>query len=125
MVNRRGEEFSSFIKADLETGRLSYSRTPDGFDQREEFKIPAKVWDVEPTRKQRADLQSGKAVLVEGIKGGMTARPSRSTSRRTSTRDGWTSTTRTPTADATPRSATWCPPHKDRERKTANPGARA
>ncbi|MCS3062079.1 DUF3945 domain-containing protein [Parabacteroides distasonis] len=32
MVNRRGEEFSSFIKADLETGRLSYSRTPDGFD---------------------------------------------------------------------------------------------
>ena len=69
MVNRRGEEFSSFIKADLETGRLSYSRTPEGFDQREEFKIPAKVWDVELTRKQRADLQSGKAVLVEGIKG--------------------------------------------------------
>ena len=57
MVNRKGEEFSSFIKADLETGR------------REEFKIPAKVWDVELTRKQRADLQSGKAVLVEGIKG--------------------------------------------------------
>lgn len=69
MVNRKGEEFSSFIKADLETGRLSYSRTPDGFDQREEFKIPNKVWDVELTRKQRSDLQSGKAVLVEGIKG--------------------------------------------------------
>ena len=50
MVNRKGEEFSSFIKADLETGRLSYSRTPDGFEQ-------------------RADLQDGKAVLVEGIKG--------------------------------------------------------
>lgn len=69
MVNRKGEEFSSFIKADLETGRLSYSRTPDGFEQRAEFKIPAKVWDVELTRKQRADLQNGKAVLVEGIKG--------------------------------------------------------
>ena len=27
------------------------------------------MWDVELTRKQRADLQSGKAVLVEGIKG--------------------------------------------------------
>lgn len=49
MVNRKGEEFSSFIKADLETGRLSYSRTPDGFEQ-------------------RADLQDGKAVLIEGIK---------------------------------------------------------
>ena len=69
MVNRKGEEFSSFIKADLETGRLSYSRTPDGFEQRAEFKIPDKVWDVELTRKQRSDLQSGKAVLVEGIKG--------------------------------------------------------
>lgn len=69
MVNRKGEEFSSFIKADLETGRLSYSRTSDGFEQRAEFKIPAKVWDVELTRKQRADLQDGKAVLVEGIKG--------------------------------------------------------
>lgn len=69
MVNRKGEEFSSFIKADLETGRLSYSRTPDGFEQRAEFKIPAKVWDVELNRKQRADLQNGKAVLVEGIKG--------------------------------------------------------
>ncbi len=69
MVNRKGEEFSSFIKADLETGRLSYSRTPDGFDQREEFKIPTQVWNVELNRQQRVDLQSGKAVLVEGIKG--------------------------------------------------------
>ena len=69
MVNRKGEEFSSFIKADLETGRLSYSRTRDGFEQRTEFKIPEKVWDVQLTRKQRADLQDGKAVLVEGIKG--------------------------------------------------------
>ena len=69
MVNRKGEEFSSFIKADLETGRLSYSRTPDGFEQCEQFKIPDKVWDVQLSRKQRADLQSGKAVLVEGIKG--------------------------------------------------------
>ncbi len=56
MVNRKGEDFSSFIKADLETGRLSYSRTPDGFDQREEFKIPEKdgstrgrrFWPSEP-----------------------------------------------------------------------------
>ena len=69
MVNRKGEEFSSFVGADLETGRLSYSRTPDGFEQRAEFKIPEKVWDVKLTRNQRADLQSGKAVLVEGIKG--------------------------------------------------------
>ena len=56
MVNRKGEEFSSFIKADLETGRLSYSRTPDGFEQREQFKIPAELWGRTLTATERAQL---------------------------------------------------------------------
>ena len=69
MVTRRGEEFSSFIKADLETGRLSYSRTPDGFEQREQFRIPTELWGKTLTATQRAHLQDGKAVLVEGMTG--------------------------------------------------------
>ena len=69
MVSRKGEEFSSFIKADLETGRLSYSRTPDGFEQREQFKIPTELWGKTLTATQRAQLQDGKAVLVEGMTG--------------------------------------------------------
>lgn len=69
MTNRRGEEFSSFIKADLETGRLSYSKTPDGFEQREQFKIPAEIWGRTLTATERAQLQDGKAVLIEGMKG--------------------------------------------------------
>lgn len=69
MVNRKGEEFSSFVKLDLETGRSSYSRTPDGFEQRQEFKIPPEVWGVTLSATQRAKLQDGKAVLVEGMKG--------------------------------------------------------
>lgn len=69
MVNRKGEEFSSFVKLDLETGRPSYSRTPDGFEARQEFKVPAEVWGVALTATQRAGLQDGKAVLVEGMKG--------------------------------------------------------
>lgn len=69
MVNRRGEEFSSFIKADLETGRLSYAKTRDGFDQREQFRIPAELWGKSLTATQRAQLQDGKAVLVEGMTG--------------------------------------------------------
>lgn len=69
MVNRKGEEFSSFIKADLETGRLSYSRTPDGFEQREQFKIPAELWGKTLTATERAQLQDGKAVLIEGMIG--------------------------------------------------------
>jgi hypothetical protein len=69
MVNRKGEEFSSFVKLDLETGRPSYSRTPDGFNERQDFKIPAEVWGVTLTATQRGKLQDGKAVLVEGMKG--------------------------------------------------------
>ena len=69
MVNNRGEEFSSFIKADLETGRLMYSRTPDGFEQRAKFEIPKEIFGAKLSGQQRADLQSGKSVLVEGMKG--------------------------------------------------------
>lgn len=69
MVNNRGEEFSSFIKADLETGRLMYSRTPDGFEERANFEIPKEIFGAKLSGQQRADLQSGKSVLVEGMKG--------------------------------------------------------
>jgi hypothetical protein len=69
MVNQRGEEYSSFVKLDLETGRPQYSKTPDGFTERPEFKIPAEVWGVTLTATQRAGLQDGKAVRVEGMKG--------------------------------------------------------
>lgn len=69
MVNNRGEEFSSFIKADLETGRLMYSRTPDGFEERAKFEIPKELFGAKLSGQQRADLQSGKSVLVEGMKG--------------------------------------------------------
>ncbi len=69
MVNRRGEEFSSFVRLDLETGRPSYSKTRDGFEERQEFKIPAELWGVSLSATQRAQLQDGKAVLVEGMTG--------------------------------------------------------
>ena len=69
MVNNRGEEFSSFIKADLETGRLMYSTKPDDFAQRAKFDIPKEIFGAKLSGQQRADLQNGKAVLVEGMKG--------------------------------------------------------
>lgn len=69
MVNQKGEEYSSFVKLDLETGKPQYSKTPDGFTERPGFKIPAEVWGVTLTATQRAGLQDGKAVLVEGMKG--------------------------------------------------------
>lgn len=69
MINNKGEEFSSFVKLDLQTGRPSYSRTRDGFEERQEFKIPAELWGVTLSATQRAQLQDGKAVLVEGMTG--------------------------------------------------------
>lgn len=69
MVNRKGEEFSSFVRLDLETGRPSFSRTRDGFEERPDFKIPAELWGVTLTATQRAQLQDGRAVLVEGMTG--------------------------------------------------------
>ena len=69
MTNRKGEEYSSFVKLDLETGKPQYSKTPDGFTERPEFKIPAEIWGVTLTATQRASLQDGKAVEVKGMKG--------------------------------------------------------
>lgn len=69
MVNRKGEEFSSFVKLDLETGIPSYSKTPDGFEARQKFEIPAELWGITLSATQRANLQDGKAVLVQDMKG--------------------------------------------------------
>ena len=60
MVNRKGEEFLLLHQGRHGDGTAELLRTPDGFEQREDFKIPTKVWDVELTRKQRADLQERK-----------------------------------------------------------------
>ena len=69
MVSRKGEEFSSFVKIDTETGKISYSRTEDGFDQKAAFKVPQEVWGVTLKASELAALQDGKAVHITGMKG--------------------------------------------------------
>ena len=69
MVNRKGEEYSAFVKLDLETGRPQYAKTFDGFNERSEFKIPTEIWGVTLSPTQRAGLQDGKAIEVIGMKG--------------------------------------------------------
>lgn len=69
MINRRGEQYSSFVKLDLRTGAPMYSKTRDGFEERREFKVPTELWGVTLSATQRAQLQDGKAVLVEGMRG--------------------------------------------------------
>ena len=68
MINRKGEEFSSFVKLDTVTGRQQYSRTPDGFNEQQAPKIPAEVYGHVFSAQERANLQDGKAVLVSDLK---------------------------------------------------------
>ena len=69
MVNRQKEEYSAYVKLDMETGRPMFSKTFDGFTELPNFRIPAEVWGKTLTATQRAGLQDGKAVLVEGMTG--------------------------------------------------------
>ena len=68
MINRKGEEFSSFVKLDMNTGRPQYSRTPDGFSARQAPIVPAEVYGHVFTAQERANLQDGKAILVSDLK---------------------------------------------------------
>ena len=68
MINRKGEEFSSFVKLDMNTGRTMYSRTPDGFNEQQAPRIPAEVYGHVFTAQEKANLQDGKTLLVEGLK---------------------------------------------------------
>ena len=68
MINRKGEEFSSFVKLDMNTGRPQYSRTPDGFSERQAPIVPAEVYGHVFTAQERANLQDGQAILVSDLK---------------------------------------------------------
>jgi hypothetical protein len=69
MTTRDGQERSSFVRVDMHTGRVQYSNDPNKFDERPRFEVPQELYGAKLTALQRAQLQDGKAVLVEGIKG--------------------------------------------------------
>lgn len=69
MINRQGQEFSSFVRLNMTTGYPQYSRTPDGFNEQQVPKIPAEVYGHVFTAQEKADLQDGKAILISGLKG--------------------------------------------------------
>ena len=69
MINKKGEEFSSFVRLDMASGRPQYSRTPDGFEERAAPTIPAELYGHLLTAKEKATLQDGKALLLSDLKG--------------------------------------------------------
>lgn len=69
MISRKGEEFSAFVKLDMDTGRPQYSRTPDGFNERQAPVVPAEVYGHVFSAQERANLQDGKTILVSDLKG--------------------------------------------------------
>ena len=68
MINRKGEEFSAFVKLNMTTGNPQYSRTPDGFNEQQTPRIPAEVYGHVFTAQEKANLQDGKAILISDLK---------------------------------------------------------
>lgn len=68
MTNNRGEDFTSWVKLDPNTGYPMYSHDQHDFSKQQGVKIPQEVFGVTLSATQRADLQDGKAVLIEGMK---------------------------------------------------------
>lgn len=64
MVNRKGEEFSAFVKLNMTTGNPQYSRTPDGFNEQQAPRIPAEVYGHVFTAQERANLPGRKGHLI-------------------------------------------------------------
>lgn len=68
MKRTDGALFSSFVTLDKVTGRPQYSRTPDGFSERQVPVVPAEVYGHVFTAQERANLQDGKTILVSDLK---------------------------------------------------------
>lgn len=68
MINRKGEEFSAFVKLNMTTGNPQYSRTPDGFNEQQVPRIPAEVYGHVFTAQEKANLQDGKSILISDLK---------------------------------------------------------
>jgi hypothetical protein len=68
MTSRDGNEYSAYVKLNPETGYPMTSRTLEGFEEKREFKIPQEINGVTLTANQRAELQDGKPVLIEGMR---------------------------------------------------------
>lgn len=69
MISKSGREFSNFVRINQNTGGLEFSRTPDGFQERQTPQIPKQVYGHVFTAKERAALQEGKSILVSDLKG--------------------------------------------------------
>lgn len=68
MINRRGEEFSCFVKLNMTTGNPQYAQTPTGFNEQQAPRIPAEVYGHVFTAQEKANLQDGKTVLISDLK---------------------------------------------------------
>ena len=67
MVSQRGDALAPFVRLDMRTGKPQYSYDPNKFDERPRFEVPQKIHNVQLSATQRAQLQDGKTVRVDGI----------------------------------------------------------
>ncbi len=68
MEFQNGDVGSRFVKLDMMTGIPMYATAPDGFVQVPQYEVPPKIWNATPTGEQRAALQNGDSIFLEGQK---------------------------------------------------------
>lgn len=68
MVNRKGEEFSAFVKLNMTTGNPQYSRTPDGSTSSRRRASRRKCTAMCSPRRRGQTSQDGKAILISDLK---------------------------------------------------------
>ena len=66
MINRQGQEFSSFVRLNMTTGYPQYSRTPDGFNEQQVPKIPAEVYGHVFTAQERRTFRTARPSWFPG-----------------------------------------------------------
>ena len=67
MVSTKGNAMPPFVRLDMHTGRAQHSYDPNKFDERPRFEVPPNIHNVQLSATQRAQLQDGKAIKVDGI----------------------------------------------------------
>ncbi len=67
MVSAKGEPLPPFVRLDMRTGKAQFSYDPNKFEERPAFNVPQNIHNVQLSSLQRAQLQDGKAVKVDGI----------------------------------------------------------
>lgn len=70
MIDRKGKEFSGYVRLNMETGQREIASKPEDFGKVAQApQIPDELYKAKLTPKQKGELQDGKSVFVKNMQG--------------------------------------------------------